>query len=153
LDALTSVYPDAVFLWTHRDPAEVLPSVCSLVATIREMTSDEVDRVALGHELVDSWSIGIERALLYRRTHPQTRFVDVFMRDLVGDPLTAIGRIYDRVGWPFTAKAEAAMADWLKANPPGRHGAHRPDPADFGLSVEAIHDRFRTYVDMFEAGE
>jgi hypothetical protein len=31
LDALDAVYPDARFLWTHRDPAAVLGSVCSMV--------------------------------------------------------------------------------------------------------------------------
>ena len=31
LDALLDVYPDRAFLWSHRDPAKVLGSVCSLV--------------------------------------------------------------------------------------------------------------------------
>ena len=31
LDALLETYPDAKFLWSHRDPAKVLASVCSLI--------------------------------------------------------------------------------------------------------------------------
>ncbi len=31
LPALVSVYPDARFIWTHRDPSEVMGSVCSLI--------------------------------------------------------------------------------------------------------------------------
>lgn len=150
LDALCRVYPDAFLLWTHRDPAEVLPSVCSLVATIREMASEQVDRRALGREMVDAWSTGIERALSFRRSHPEARFADVFMRDLVRDPLATVANIYEKVNWRFTAEAEGAMASWLAANPPGRHGAHRPDPADFGLSAESIREHFSDYITSFD---
>ena len=31
LDALVEAYPDARFLWSHRDPTKVIGSVCSLI--------------------------------------------------------------------------------------------------------------------------
>ena len=48
LDALDAAYPDARFLWTHRDPAEVLGSVCSLIAYTRSWVSDRDDSAELG---------------------------------------------------------------------------------------------------------
>ena len=43
LDAIARVFPDARFVWTHRDPAKVLASVCKLISFIRRMQSDAVD--------------------------------------------------------------------------------------------------------------
>ena len=40
LDALVEAYPDAKFLWSHRDPAKVLGSVCSLIQYVRSWSSD-----------------------------------------------------------------------------------------------------------------
>ena len=36
LDALLAEYPDAVLIWTHRDPAAVIPSVVSLTSFMRQ---------------------------------------------------------------------------------------------------------------------
>ena len=43
LPTILSVYPDARIVVTHRDPLTVLPSVSSLVATLRLAHSDAVD--------------------------------------------------------------------------------------------------------------
>ena len=40
---LRRVLPDARFIWTHRDPAEALGSVCSLITYLRAMVSDRSD--------------------------------------------------------------------------------------------------------------
>src|SRR6202023_1770131 len=56
LDALTTAYPGAMFLWTHRDPADVLGSVCSLIAYTRSWVSDRDDSRELGAQQVELWS-------------------------------------------------------------------------------------------------
>ena len=48
LDHLRAVYPAAKFVWTHRDPAPVLGSVCSLIAYTRSWVSDRNDADELG---------------------------------------------------------------------------------------------------------
>jgi len=150
LEAVCDAYPDAIFVWTHRDPAAVLPSVCSLIATVRGMTSDTVDCIALGAEMLEAWQLGIARALAFRAAHPDVRFVDVYMRDLVADPLATAAALYQRVGWHFDAAAEAALAAWIGANPPARHGEHRPDPSRYGLEAAEVRSRFASYIERFD---
>ncbi len=48
LPTILSVYPDARIIVTHRDPLTVLPSVSSLVATLRLAFSDDVDMTDIG---------------------------------------------------------------------------------------------------------
>jgi hypothetical protein len=149
LEAVRAVFPDAVFIWTHRDPAKVLPSTCSLSALNRGMVSDRVDRVRLGAEQVELWGEGIDRALAYRQALGDGIFLDVHMRDLAADPIGTVARIYAWLGWPFTADAEAAMAKWAAAGRDGGHGRDEPDPEAFELRPEAVRERFAAYIQRF----
>ena len=85
LDAVAASYPDVRFIWTHRSPAEVLPSVASLIATVQSMATDTVDTRRIGAHQLDLWATAVERGLAWRLTQPDL-FVDVYMRDLVADP-------------------------------------------------------------------
>ena len=50
LDALLADYPDARVVQTHRDPLKVIASLASLVTLLRSMSSDRIDRGAIGAE-------------------------------------------------------------------------------------------------------
>jgi Sulfotransferase family len=149
LDAVVEAYPEVRFLWTHRDPGAVLPSMCDLIGLIIGMVTDDLDPIWLGAHLLDLWSTAAERGLDARARLGEERFVDVPVRDLVADPVATVAGIYAAVGWDFTAEAEAAVAGWWAANPPGKHGTHEPDPADYGLDPAAIRDRFAAYLERF----
>ena len=58
LDALVEAYPNAKFMWSHRDPAKVMGSVCSLIRYVRSWSSDRDDPEELGAEQLDSWAEG-----------------------------------------------------------------------------------------------
>ena len=78
LDALVEAYPNARFLWSHRDPAKVLGSVCSLIQYVRSWSSDRDDAEELGAEQLDSWSEAIapcDRLPQARRRRPLRRRV------------------------------------------------------------------------------
>jgi len=150
LPAVRAVYPDLKWIWTHRDPAKVLPSVCSLIATVRSAFCEEVDRVALGRAQLALWSESMRRALAHRDEVGDAAFADVHMHELVAAPLAALAALYERLALPFTAEAEARMRAWSARNPQGRHGAHAPVPEEFGLDLAAIRAAFRDYTDRFE---
>jgi hypothetical protein len=148
LGALRAVYPDAVLVWTHRDPARVLPSVSNLIATITRMNTDGLDLCRLGDHLLELWATGIDRAMAYRDANPEG-FIDVHMRDLVADPLGTAARVYDDAGWAWTDRSEAGLAAYWRDHPPGRHGRHEPDPAEYGLAPERVRERFAAYIERF----
>ena len=149
LDAMTAEYPDVRIIWTHRDPAKVLPSVCKLIAVIRALCSEHVDLQALGRAELALWSEAMRRGLLFRRRAGEHAFADVFMDDLVARPLETVAGVYDRFGLPFTAPAEAAMRAWLAANPQHKHGVPRYTLEEFGLSLDEVRGSFREYTQHF----
>jgi hypothetical protein len=152
LDRLLEAYPDARFLWTHRDPAEVLGSVCSLIAYTRSWVSDRVD-ADLGKRQVELWAEALRRAMVLRRAVGEERFADIHFRDLNADPVGTVQRSYDQLGLTLGVEGSRHMAAWAAENPRGAHGAHEYALEDFGIDREAVRERFSFYVAHFDIGE
>jgi hypothetical protein len=150
LNELTAVYPDARLVMTHRDPAEVLGSACSLIKHVRAIYSDDVDLKGIGETFVDTFEIMIARANAFKAKHGADAIHDVQYADTVRDPLGVVRGIYARFGMDFTPEIEAAMQGYLDANPKGKHGAHSYDLAEFGLSKEGVRERFAGYIDDYD---
>ena len=86
LDALVEAYPNAKFMWSHRDPAKVMGSVCSLIRYVRSWSSDRDDPEELGAEQLDSWAEAVRRAMDFRKRVGDERFSDVAFADLQQRP-------------------------------------------------------------------
>lgn len=149
LDAVVDAYPEVRIVWTHRDPARVMASVCELIAVVRELSSDAVDRRALGAHELELWGVAAERAVAARERLGEERFIDVWHSEFVADPVAALAGVYDRVGWAFTGAAEAGARHWVEGHGREQHGTHDPQLADFGLTAEGVRDRFAAYCERF----
>jgi hypothetical protein len=150
LRVLLDTYPDACIVQTHRDPARVLPSICSLVAGWRGLYEGAVDRRAIGQWQLDMWSSMVHTAMAVRATSHPAQFFDFSFQELVTDPIAAIKRMYGHFGFDFGAEAERRMQAWHADNPQGKHGGHHYAPADFGLSEGEIGERFAPYMRHFQ---
>ena len=76
------------------------------------------------------------------------RVTDIAFDDAVADPIGQVARVYDAVGLPLTAEAEAAMRRWLAERP--REAARPPYGLEnYGLSPEQVDERFTLYNKRF----
>jgi len=149
LDALLEVFPDARILQTHRDPVRVVASFCSMMAHGRAVFSDRVDARELGRQLADRAVRAVTRALAVRERSASESFLDIAYEDATADPLKQIRRIYDFLGLSLAPTTEAAMQDWIAANPQHRRGVHRYRLEDFGLDRSELERRFAPYRSRF----
>lgn len=149
LSALFKVYPDACVVWTHRDPAQVLPSYCSLVAGFRAIWEDNTDPKDISARQLELWARGAEKALECRRQMDPAQFYDLHFVDFMADPMLAIQNIYSYFDQPLSEDAQIRMRAWNKSNPQHKHGKHRYSDA-IGVSKEAIHERFATYMQALD---
>jgi Sulfotransferase family len=147
LSALTTVYPDAQLAMTHRDPADVVGSACSLCYHVRVMYSDDVDPKAVGAMLLETFDTMIERLIAHEENGGVVHHIQY--GDLMKDPLGEMRKLYARYDEPFTRDTEAAMQATLDANPKGKHGKHEYRLEDYGLTREGIHAHFRDYTERF----
>ncbi len=151
LESFVEAYPNAKFLWSHRDPAKVLGSVCSLIAYVRTWSSDHRDPEELGAEQLAWWSEGMGRAMEFRKKFGDDRFVDVSFADLQTNPINTIARSYEKLGLTFTDSARARVQEWADGHKPGQHGTHTYELADYGLTPEKVHEAFGDYMATFDA--
>ncbi len=151
LDRLLETYPDARFLWTHRDPAEVLGSVCSLISYTRSWVSDRVD-ADLGERQIDLWSEALARAMAFRNAAGEERFADIGFGDLNADPVSTVERAYGQLGLALSEEGTRRMSDLAAANPRGAHGVHEYALEEFGIDPREVRKRFAFYVDRFDLG-
>ncbi len=150
LDALVEAYPNARFLWSHRDPAEVLGSVCSLIHYTRSWSSDRDDSIELGAEELDRWWTAVRRAMDFRRRAGDGRFADISFARLQSDPVAALAEGLALIGLNFNEESQASVEGWAASHRPGSHGSHSYDLSDFGLSPALIRERFATYYATFD---
>jgi len=150
LAALLAEVPEAVVVWTHRDPAVALASWCSLAAVLSNAASDQVDLGALGRRWLGFWATELDRALAARTTADPARFHDVGYEALVADALGEVERLYGRLGLALSVGARQRMRRWIgRHHDRGRGRPHRYFLADFGLDpaeVDRCFARYREWV-------
>lgn len=151
--ALASVYPDARFVLTHRDPANVVASVCSLVRSLTSTFSDAdwTDYIRttwpeVVGTLLDNQNAFRDEQIAAGRADA---FVDVAYSDLVADPVATVASIYGELGIEFGAEAESAMTNHSSEHRQNRFGSHSYSLDEWGLSRPELDERFSPYLSRY----
>jgi hypothetical protein len=147
LQSLLAVFPDANIVLTHRNPRQVIASLCSLQAGIRGTLMNRPDLHRLGAECLETLSVGAERALEFRRRFNTARYFDVHYERLVAEPIETVRSICQYFGYDFGGEYEARARRRLAANPQDKHGAHRYRLEDFGLDQAGVERAFAGYIE------
>jgi hypothetical protein len=145
MDDLDTAFPDARFVWTHRDPTEVMVSVADVYMEMATQFGAEPRPEWYAEVNVEHWSLGIERALDFRDRGNYARFYDVDFRSMQRDPLGEIRGLYRWLGEPVTTEFEAGMEQWWHDNSARREHNVHPDPATFGLDLDQVRPLFAGY--------
>jgi hypothetical protein len=149
LAALLGIYPDALFVQTHRAPLDAMASVSSLITILRRVFSDAVDPLLVCREAIDYWSKTLDRFLGERERLVEHRICDVNYAEILTDPLAAVRRIYAHFGWSLSQKVEQQMRRTLASQPQERYRLHRYDLSQFGVQETESAARFAAYCDRF----
>ena len=151
LDGLLAIYPDARIVQTHRDPLKVIASLANLVALLRSMSSNAIDRAAIGAEWTARLADGMQRSIEVRDHLPEgtAPIFDMHFGEFIRDEIGMVRRIYEHFGLVLSLDAEERMRHFLAANPRDKHGAHRYRLEDAGLDAATERERYRAYQERF----
>jgi len=151
VDAILEVFPDARFVFIHRDPAETLGSLCSLHAYTRSVFSSDIDAHAIGTELSESYVMRLlEPAVAAVDRLPADRIAHVRAPDLSRDPVATIAEAYRVLGMELGDEARGAMHTYMRAKRANPSPRHIHSPEGFGLDPKAIQERFASYCARFD---
>jgi hypothetical protein len=145
LGHLVHAFPDARFVMTHRDPAEVILSVANVYADIVGKFTDALDKPYLGQLNLEQWSVGMKRALAFRDSGADSRFFDIDFRAMQRNPIGEVKGLYEWLGTPVTDEFESGMTRWWQQNAETREPSVPIDPVSFGLDAEQIRPVFADY--------
>src|SRR5215467_4180090 len=149
LPALLSVYPDALFVQTHRPPVDSMASVSSLVTVLRSAFSDAVDPFIVSREAIDYWSETMKNFLCERDRLESNRICDVPYDEIRRDPIRAVQKIYGYFGWSLSHEAERRMRALIDSQAKRQSANHRYELSQFGSSAEEVLSLFATYCQRF----
>jgi hypothetical protein len=155
LDLLFAVFPDALVVQTHRDPAKAVPSLCALLMHLHPIM-EEGRYQQRAHNMLAretaKWSAAVRNAEAVRRAHPG-QVLDVVHGDFHHDPMQTIERIYAFAGLDLSPAVRTTMAQRIEVKPEMSHGLHTYDVADFGMTQDEIRERFSDYISRFDLTE
>jgi len=152
LDLLFEVFPDAMVIQTHRDPAKAIPSLCALLMqshSVVEVGREQLRAHIMGYRETAKWAKAVRDAEAVR-TKRRAQIMDVLHGDFHRDPLRIVKRIYAFLDLQLAPQVEADMTTRIADAPELKFGQHRYEVADFGLTEDEIRERFGAYVDRFD---
>jgi Sulfotransferase family len=149
LSGLLSVFPDVKLVMTHRDVGQVLPSYCSMCASLSVNSSSSYRKEEQGAHWTNRFKDGLARLEAIRASLPPGQIIDVRYQDTVSDPLGTGERIMEALGYYPDAGDLAAMNKMVSANARESRPRHRYSTADFGLTPDGIASDFADYHERY----
>ncbi len=149
LDSLLRVFPDAIVVQTHRDPQDVLPSLCSLTATVDQLFYPSVDLDDVGSRTVGLAKSLLERQRTVRKVLPPGRIIDVGYQQLMRDPQGVVERIALTSGLNYSEEFRSRLTVLIARNQRSDRARHSYAADDFGLTPEGIDRELTDYLQEF----
>jgi Sulfotransferase family len=149
---LLEVYPDARFVWPHRDPTRALASTVNLLGTVQWGRTDHPFQFGAFEYVTDpNLSAGRFNAVIdqiesgaFRRE----RLHNMLYADLVSEPSGTIEKMYEALGMELSPAGRAAMQAYIDANP---REARPPHKVNLGSDELNSRERraFQRYQEYF----
>ena len=142
----TGSFPDARFVMTHRDPADVIVSVADVYLEIGGMFSEEIDLHYLGALNLEHWSVGdgtgARRSATAATTTGSTTSTSAPCR-----PTRSVRSPSCTRGWASRSRPSSrpGWRTWWQEFAANREQNVHPDPATFGLVLDDVRPRFAEY--------
>jgi hypothetical protein len=150
MNEILQVYPDARFVMTHRDPAQVVASISKMTFNLRGMRSARpVDMHEVGGDMLHFIQRHVDRIMAFDAGPNGRRVIHVDYYALVADPVGEMRKIHRGLGIDTPDDVARSVGDWRAANPKNARGRNDYALAQYGLDEAAVVDRFGDYIRRF----
>lgn len=150
LETILKVYPDARFVWTHRDPFTATGSLMSVISLSHMGHLGKIDGEWLASDYPWQAAEHANRIMDFRDKFGEDRVIDVHYADLLNDPVGETKKLYAKLGDEWTAEAEAGIQRWVDDNPQDKFGRHEYKLAQYGVTKESLEPLFERYLSRYD---
>ncbi|WP_335990364.1 sulfotransferase family protein [Glycomyces sp. MUSA5-2] len=143
--AIHAVFPDAKFVWTHRDPHTVMGSMCSMAESLAYLHNrpGSVDPHEIGRTWLRILPEMVDRARRERIKMPRETTVDVSYHAMMADPTRAVPALFEQLDLKWTDADERNLEEALDR--PRDQRGHEYSMVHYGLHPAMIDDAFGDY--------
>lgn len=149
IDIIAAVFPQAKFVFTHRDPVEQFGSITALGHKWRQFHSDSVTKAQTGAEYLDFWGDFSQRSVAACRLVPADRIIHVPYRRVCSEPLQVVREIYDFCGYELTPEASNRITAYDARNAQHKHGHHEYALSEFDITPDQVVVAYADYIAEF----
>ena len=143
VETLIETFPDARIVVPMRNPYETIPSLLKMLQTEWGLRGRDQRLITKSLRVLADQSIdSYERPLDVLAKHPEVRSSVVDYRELIGQPVATMRRIYRELDLEVSPQASDAFASAAARG--GHESAHRYSLEEFGLDAHEIHARLAT---------
>jgi hypothetical protein len=146
LKVILNVFPDANFVWLHRNPCQAIPSYLNLMSVFWPNQADHNSFI----QFICDYSVqSMEMGMAVQKNANPGQFLNISYKELVKNPVEVIRNIYRHFNYKIDSKMEKNIPDWLDKNPRDKHGVHKYSLEKFRLTEVDIKNRFSQYYDEY----
>lgn len=151
---LYRMWPDAKFIWTHREPFEVLGSATSVLIRGRKIYGAHITKskeAEMGSNVASYLLRAVRAGMEARKSIDPQRFCDLCFTSIMSHPVGAVQKVYDQFSFPLSSEVKEKMRYWFENSKreKKRFGGHRYNPEDFGFNRQTIEDEWDFYRSRF----
>lgn len=151
MDEILTVYPDARFVMTHRDPVQTLPSITKMSCMLRSAREEKpVDPHRVGRQMLDFVRRHIDRIMEFCSGPGADRVSHVDYYRLVADPATTLGEVHTEIAAELPDDVRESITSWRRANPKGKRGKNEYSLEQYGIDADEARDLFADYTRHFD---
>ncbi len=150
MNEILAVHPDARFVMTHRDPAQVVASIAKMTWNLRGMcAASPVDRHEVGRDMLHFIQRHIDQIMAFDAGPQGHRVIHVDYYALVADPVCEMRRIHAGLGIDTPDALAQSVAHWHASNPKNARGRNDYSLEQYGLDPASVRKRFAPYSARF----
>ncbi len=147
---ILTVYPDAHFVTTHRDPVQTLASIAKLTFNLRGVrTGGQVNPADVGRDMLHFIQRHIDRIMEFDRNAAGAKVVHVDYYALIDNPVAEMRKIHAGIGIATPDSIAESVSAWHRANPKNARGKNDYTLEQWGLVDAAVAEQFSAYIRRF----
>ncbi|MCB2060798.1 MAG: sulfotransferase [Novosphingobium sp.] len=151
MEQILQVYPDARFVMTHRDPAQILASISKMSFTLRTARqAGAVDPHRVGRQMLGFIRRHIDRIMDFCTGPNADRVTHVDYYRLADDPANLLSEIHAGIGIDTPDDVRESIAGWRRENPKGKRGANKYTLEQFGIDEDEARELYSDYSRHFD---
>lgn len=146
-------FPDARFIWTHRNPFKALASLGTTISSGHMGSLVEIDRQHIHDVYPKQIAEHANRPLRARPGLPEDKIIDVYCADFLRDPVAGMHRIYAWLGEELSEDVEQTMRTWVEEDNERQSARPKYGLEDFGWTREEVAPYFEEYLAHYPQAE